>query len=147
MSRRIVLVAALCGLALTACKSGSSRTSKGDVVPSSAPYTAQCGQWFALTTADKKLALLRLYIVDISTFVVYASQAPIPHYVIHMTPATTAAGIADVDGGCTGVPANTFVASMPLFDNISSGKNLPPGIVIGDPPSYSSKSSYFSANP
>ena len=57
---------------------------------------------------------------------VYASKAPIPHYVIHMTPATTAAGIADVDAGCNGEPANFLVASMPMFDNIDSG-NFPTG--------------------
>ncbi len=98
------IAVAACLLIAGCHRTTGARQDGGDPVPSSAPYAAQCGQWLALSPADKELALLRRYSVDISVGVVYASKAPIPHYVIHMTPATTAAGIADVDAGCNGEP-------------------------------------------
>jgi hypothetical protein len=124
---------------------GARAPADGDVVPSSAPYTANCGEWSALSVADKKLALLRLYRVYIDNYVVFASAAPIPHYIIHMTAASNSAGVAEVDAYCHGKPTDWLMGSLPF--NFGPGKALPPGIVLGDPQNYSSKSSFFSANP
>ena len=114
-------------------------------MPSSAPYTANCGEWLALSAADKKLALLRLYRVYIDNYVVFASAAPIPHYIINMTAASSSAGVAEVDAYCQGKPPDWLMGSLPF--KFGLGQALPPGIVLGDPPDYSSKSSFFSANP
>jgi hypothetical protein len=70
------IAVAACVLIAGCHRSTGARQDGGDVVPSSAPYAAQCGQWLALSPADKKLALLRLYSVDISVGVVYGSSRP-----------------------------------------------------------------------
>ena len=52
------IAVAACVLIAGCHRSTGARQDGGDPVPSSAPYAAQCGQWLALSPADKELALL-----------------------------------------------------------------------------------------